>query len=289
MPNVHCLRVPTYAPLLAVGLAASILLCTSAISRGAPPNGGGPGGANSNNGGPNGGPNGAPPPPPATPIPPVDTSGVDQAKSDDAAAHAELIKAERALGEVTKKYQDSFNARSDVIEATGKVSSAKSAYDAAAAPVLATLTSSADYQTARATANEARQSLDNVKADASSTPDVRMNAAKEALAAKDALTKMQTAALASDSKVSAAKTELTTTTQALANLRQQYDDSLKQDSDYVSAKSAFDDAKAKATDADQKLAAAKSAYARAVAERNAALAEQRRQQAQQAQQAGERR
>jgi trimeric autotransporter adhesin len=278
MLNSHRFRISTCARLLDVGIAASIILFTVAISRAAPPNAGGSGGPNSNNSGPNG----APPPPPAILIPPADPSAVDQAKSQVAASHAELTKAERAVSEVTKKYQDSFNARPDVIEATAKVTNAKSVYDAAAAPVLATLTSSADYQTARATADEARQRLDNVKADASATPSVRIQAAKEALADKDALTKMRMAALASDSKVSAAKAELMTATQALANLRQQYDDSLKQDADYVSAKSAFDDAKATATEADQKLAAAKSAYARAVAERNTALAEQRRLDAQQA-------
>lgn len=221
-----------------------------------------------------------PPRPPTTrpsvQIPDVDSSAVDVAKAEDAAAHTELTKAQTALSEITKKFQDTFNARPDVVEATSKVASSKAAYDAAAAPVLAALTSSADYQTARATADEAKQNVETVKTDPSATPEMRMTAAKEALTAKDTLTKMRAAALASDSKASAARTDLTTQTQALTALHQQYDDSLKQDPDYASAKSAFDDAKAKATAADQKLADTKTAYARAVAARNAAIAEQRK-------------
>ncbi len=225
-------------------------------------------------------PGNQPPRPPTTrpsvQIPNLDPSAVEVAKAEDATAHTELTKAQTALSEITRKFQETFNARPDVVEATTKVASAKSAYDAAAAPVLAALTSSADYQTARATADEAKQNVETVKADASATPEMRMTAAKEALTAKDALTKMRATALTSNSKASAARTDLTTQTQALAALHQQYDDSLKQDPDYASARSAFDDAKAKATAADQKLADAKTAYARAVAARNAAIAEQRK-------------
>lgn len=221
-----------------------------------------------------------PPRPPTTrptvDIPQIDPSVVDIAKAEDATAHSELNKAQTAISEITKKFQDAFNSRSDMVEATEKVANAKSEYDAAAAPVLAALTSSADYQAARATADEAKKYVDAVKADASSTPEMRMNAAKEALAAKDALTRRRTVALASDSKASSAKTKYSNATQALAALHQQYDDSLKQDPDYVSAKSAFDDARAKVTAADQKLAEARTAYARAISARNAALAAQRK-------------
>ncbi len=221
-----------------------------------------------------------PPRPPTTrptvDVPQVDPSAVDAAKAEDQTAHSELTKAQTALSVITKKYQDAFNSRSDVVEATNKVASSKSAYDAAAAPVLTALTSSAEYQTARATADEAKTNVEQVKADSSSTPEMRVNAAKQALDAKDTLTKLRTAALTFDSKAASAKSDLTAATQAMAALHQQYDDSLKQDPDYVSARSAFDDAKAKATAADQKLAEAKSAYARAVAAHNAALAEQRK-------------
>ena len=210
----------------------------------------------------------------------VNATPLALAKADAATARAALAKAQSAFSLVAGKLQKEFEAHPDVVEATRTVTAAKTAYDAAANPVLASLKSRSDFSAALNTAYDAQEQVASLKGNAEATPQDRLTAAKAALAAKEIVTRMQTDALSSNAQVTNTKAAYASAIDALAKLRQQFADSLKQDAQWVSAKEALANAKAKSVAADQAVASAQKDLA---AQQADALAQQRQLAAQQAQ------
>jgi hypothetical protein len=68
-----------------------------------------------------------------------DMSALDQAKKDASAAKVEQQKAQAAVAQARAKLMKGFDSKPEVIEAKKKVEEARSAYDAAATPVLKSL------------------------------------------------------------------------------------------------------------------------------------------------------
>lgn len=212
-------------------------------------------------------------------IPPVDHKPLDDAIREVSAAHLRVTKAQMAMTAVTRKFQQESEARPDVIAATSAVTSAKSQYDAAAAPILAAVRSTAEYMCAADAVTKAAEEVDRLKQNRDATPTQRASAATSALAAREALTKLHTDALAASALATTAKATYVAVAAALNDLRQRYDETLKQDPQWIAAKKELDDARAAAADADQKVSSARKDLASQQAVHNAAIAEQRRQQA----------
>lgn len=209
-------------------------------------------------------------------IPNIDTTGLDAAKKDEAAAKAEEKKALNEVNQVHAKLTKGFETKPEVVEATQAASKAKAAYDAVATPIAKSVESSTGYKTQLAAVTLADKHVDEVKAKPDTTPQQRMDAAKAALEAHNALTQMKTEALTADPKVAAAKKDYEAASQALAKVRQDLDATVKDDPDLVAAKKALDDAKAKTKEADDKVAAATKDIADQKAKRQAALDQQKK-------------
>jgi hypothetical protein len=209
-------------------------------------------------------------------IPAIDSSGLNAAKKDAAAAKAEEKKAQNAYNQLRAKLEKGFDDKPESADATKKVTSTKAAYDAAAAPILKSLESSPDYKAALDKAKAADDATTALKANKDATPQQRLDAAKASLEARNAVTKLRTDALAKDAKVKAAKADYDAANAELTKLHKEFDDSIKDNPDLASAKQAWDDAKAKAKDADDKVADANKNVADQRAAREAALAEQKK-------------
>ena len=216
------------------------------------------------------------PPKQTVAIPTVDASGVAAAKKEVAAAKAEEKKALNALNQVRSKLMKGFDTKPEVAEAAKRVATTKAAYDAAAAPVVKSVESSASYKSGVATASKAEAQVAALRGNTEATPKQRMDAARQALDARNALTQTRADALASDAKVAAAKKDYDEATAALAKIRQELEASIQDDAELASAEQALEDAKAKTKEADEKVAAANKELAAQNAKRLAAIDEQRR-------------
>lgn len=194
---------------------------------------------------------------PSADMPEIDTQAVDVAQGTVTRTHEELARAQKALLTVTKKLSGDLVTHADFTQATAKVNSAKAAYTAAVGPVLAALKSRDDYQAAQATVDQAQQQVNSQQESPDTSGADRIAAGQQLINAKNAVSKIQNDAVAADSNAATAKGNWDAATAAIAALRRQFDDSVKQDPQYVSAKQAVDDARAKVTEADQALAAAK--------------------------------
>ncbi len=181
---------------------------------------------------------------------------------------AELTSAQRAMTSMVRKLQSNFESSSDFTQALTKVSTSKAAYTAASSPVLAAMKTRDDYQAAQTAVDQARSQQTNTD----TTDSERAAAARNLIEARNSLSKIQNGALADDSKAAAARGTLDAATAEVASLRRQFEESMKQDTQWTSAKQAVDDAKAKVAAADQALAAAKTDLAKQKEDRAAALA-----------------
>jgi colicin import membrane protein len=177
---------------------------------------------------------------------------------------------------VRARLSKSFDTKPEVVEATKRMSTAKARYDAAAAPVVKSVESSAAYKSDVAAAGKADQEVASLRGNTEATPRQRMDAAKQALEARNALSQSRNDALAADPKASAAKTEYDEATAALNKLKAELEDTVKDDDELASAKEALDDAKAKTQEAEGGLAEANKELAAQNAKRQAAMDEQRR-------------
>lgn len=209
-------------------------------------------------------------------IPTIDSSGLNAAKKEVAAARADEKKAQNAYNQLHAKLEKGLDDKPEFVEATKKVTLAKAAYDKAAAPILKSLESSADYQAALNKTKAADDAMTAMKANNDATPQQRLDAAKLSLDARNAVTKLKTDALGKDAKVNAAKADYEAANAEVTRLHKEFDESIKDNPDLAAAKQAWDDAKTKTTDADDKLVDANKNIADQRAAREAAFAEQKK-------------
>jgi hypothetical protein len=208
-------------------------------------------------------------------LPELDNASLSTARSEARAARTELTQAQSALTQLARAKQDEFDSRAEVVELIKSVSADKARYDQLAAPVLATLAGKPGYQAAQSLAAEARHKVETLRTQSSATAQERLTAAQAALAARDAVTKMESEALSADEQVSAARQEYAQAAASLAGLRAQFEVAMKADPDYLHARKSLEDARAKATEADAKLADVQRDYAERKAARAAAMAAMR--------------
>jgi hypothetical protein len=218
-------------------------------------------------------------------VPAVDTAALDQAKKDDAAAKADEKKALAAVSAAHGKLMKGFDGKPEVVEANKKIAAAKEAYAAASAPLLKALEATPEYKAKQQAVVTADQDVTTFRADPNATPQQRMDAAKKALEARNAVSQARTDAVAGNAEVSKAKSDLDGATAALNKLRTEFENSIASDPDLVAAKQALDEAKARTKDADGKLAAAQKDVQSQKQARETALAEQRKLDREAAQQA----
>jgi hypothetical protein len=275
------------AAVIAVGFIASSVLAVQGVPAGAGRYG--RGGNNNNKNNNNNNPNNRTPAAqqPAEPAK-IDTTALDQAKKDAAAAKAEQQKAQAAVAQARAKLMKDYDTKPEVIEAKKKVETARAAYDAAASPVLKSLSTRSDYKASQDALAKADDKVNTVRADAAATPEQRAAAAKDALDARNASTKVRNDALAADPKIAQAKTELDAATSELNKLKADFEQSISSDPDIATAQQALEDAKAKTKQADEAVATAKkeidqqrAAHAKEIADQRKAAAQARKQQHQQ--------
>ena len=202
-------------------------------------------------------------------VPTVDAKPVADAQKALAADKAELAKATDKLCLVAGKLKAVWEAKPEVAAAIHAADAARIAYDAASAPVLASLETRSDYKAAQAAKDaaekrvEAARTGDSTSSDSSSadssgstTPDSVATAATDALVARNALTQIRVDALAGDPKAAAAKQTLTAAADKLNAMRAEFDESIKKDPAWASARKEVDDAQAKVNTETAALAAA---------------------------------
>jgi hypothetical protein len=153
-------------------------------------------------------------------VPAVDTAALDQAKKDDAAAKADEKKALAAVSAAHGKLMKGFDGKPEVVEANKKIAAAKEAYAAASAPLLKALEATPEYKAKQQAVVTADQDVTTFRADPNATPQQRMDAAKKALEARNAVSQARTDAVAGNAEVSKAKSDLDGATAALNNCGQ---------------------------------------------------------------------
>jgi chromosome segregation ATPase len=261
------------------GLVLLLLVSGMALAQPSPPGGGGGGGfGGGQQGGPGGGPGNGPgggPPPFLQNLPEVNLSALSGARSEARAAHTEWTQAQSTLTQISRAKQDEFDSRPEVVELIRSVAADKAKYDQLAAPVLKALTTQPSYQSAQTVTSDARKNVETLRTQPSATAQARLTAAQNALAAKDALTRIETEALSADAPVAAARQEYAQVAASLAAMRAQFEVAMKQDGDYLQARRNLDDARARATEADAKLADVQKELAEQKAARAAAMAAMR--------------
>jgi hypothetical protein len=206
----------------------------------------------------------------------LDTTALDQAKKDAAAAKTEQQKAQAAVAQARGKLMKGFDTKPEVIEAKTKLGTARAAYDAAASPVLKSLSTRSDYKASQAAMVKADEKVSTLRADTTATPEQRATAAKEALDARNAATKARNDALAGDPKIAQAKTNLDAATADLSKIRSAFEQSISTDPDLAAAQQALDDAKAKTKQADEAVIAARKDIDQQRTARTREMAEQRK-------------
>jgi hypothetical protein len=219
----------------------------------------------------------APPPAKQTvTIPAVNMTGLTDAKKEAAATHANEKKALNAVNQIRGKLMKAADAKPEIVEATKAAAAAKTAYDAATAPVVGTLDQRADYKALQAAVVKADQEIATLKADKEATPETRVAAAAKAKESRNGVSEMRTEALAADPKITAAKQKYEEAAEVVTKLRSDFQKSISDDPDLVAALKSLDEAKTKSKEADQKVANANADIGKQKQARETAMAEQRK-------------
>jgi hypothetical protein len=265
-------------------MGAAALVAASAISIGtvaaAPPTlpPGGPG--NNTRGGQQ------PPMAPTAPIPPVDAAPLNQANTELTKAKTDLRKSQAVLSGAVLRFEKSIDAKPDVKVATQELTVAQSELQNATAKVMNILRSDAAYKVATEKAQTAKADVAQLRTNADAAPDQRYAAAQASLAANDAVSKIESAALSGDPQVVQARATVATKAEAVKKARAQYETALHDDPDWTAASKDVDEKKTKVADAEKALADAKKTYADAQAARQAAIVAQRKAESDRASQGG---
>jgi hypothetical protein len=184
---------------------------------------------------------------------PVDTGPVKQAQSDLAAARDDQKKAEQALAVVVRRLQTDFESSGLMKTALDDLKAAQTQYQAASKVVLDKLATNADYKKAMDAKNAADAKVVKLQTEGAAPDDVTA-ASKDSLEKSSAVTKLQTEAITADAPANEAKSKLTAAGQHAAELRKQFTESLKDNTEWAAAKKAVDDAKDKVKTSESALA-----------------------------------
>lgn len=127
-------------------------------------------------------------------------------------------------------------------EAVADVAAAEKAYQAALAPVMATLSQQADYQAALAAKLQAREDLEKARRVSSFDSPEIIVLGRQLLACSSSVTQLEVQAVNNSSELQAAKLSLASARVDLECLRQQIEKLIPEQPDYVAAHQAVQDA-----------------------------------------------
>ena len=205
-----------------------------------------------------------PMPPPATRPSEADMNTVADAQAavvaaqrELAVARAESVNAQATFKRVTRELRSELETGNQMARARGAVSMAKAEYDAATAPVLASLAQRADYREACAARARAEQVAADVRAHAGASTSERVAASQALLDAKSAVARLENCAFDSSRVVANARAEYVVAVEGMWNVRRQLDEKMDLDPRYLPAQQAVADAQDWVIAAERELAVAK--------------------------------
>jgi hypothetical protein len=203
--------------------------------------------------------------------PPVDRSASIKARKDVNAATAEVNKAINAQNGIVARLRLDFERTADWKSAQSNLKSAQSDYDAARRTALAALADQPAYRSAHAARQHAEVDREALRANSSAaTEDQRLRIAKSAFDAAQALSKLESDALAADPTAKSASAKVTTAKSAIADLLKTFEASCADNADWQAAQKVIDEKK-------EALAAAQKTLADAVAQEAQAERERQKQ------------
>jgi hypothetical protein len=198
--------------------------------------------------------------PPAT-RPSLSFTGIDdalaaltKARREEAAACAELAKAQAELLGVTLKLRTDLESGSEFLQAAKAMYVATAHYAQLSKTVVASLVQRADYRDAAAALERAQQASADISSRADVTTEQRVSVSQALLAAKVAVANIQNEAINADISALKAKQSYLQAAQQVRELRAQLLKSVQQDPSFIAAKQAVDVARAKADVADEQFA-----------------------------------
>jgi hypothetical protein len=157
-----------------------------------------------------------------------------------AAAQGEVDRAQALMQAASTRVRATWKANPELISAETDLAAKQSAYDAARNPVIAKLQQDPSYQQIKEAAAKAEQEVDAARGDrpatrpAAPSPDV-IDAAKEKLEVKSALSNLEDKAIAADPDASKAKADLEAARSRMQVLQAQFQAVLLNDPEYKSA------------------------------------------------------
>jgi hypothetical protein len=191
-----------------------------------------------------------PPTPPPAPAPepmqqPPTTQPSDSSAKQAAVTSAkqDLKTATAALNTVVQKATSDFQASDAYVSANKDLSAAKRAYDAASAPALERLHSSAEYLQATAQYKSAHDQIEALRSGGGDPPQDEVSAlAQQELTSGAKARSLEADALLTDDGVVQAKAKMAAAQAAIATLRDQFQKTMTTTAEYTTAKQAVDEA-----------------------------------------------
>jgi len=181
------------------------------------------------------------PAPMPTPTTQPSDSGAKQAAVTS--AKQDLKTATAALNAVVQKATGEFQGSDAYVTANKDLTAAKRAYDAASAPALERLHSSAEYIQATAQYKSAHDQIEALRSGGGDPPQDQVSAlAQQELASGAKARSLEADALLTDDGVVQAKAKMATAQAAIATLRDQFQKTMTTTAEYTSAKQAVDEA-----------------------------------------------
>jgi hypothetical protein len=160
--------------------------------------------------------------------------------------------ASAAMAAAAKKARAEYETGADWKTANDNWASARDACNSATANVTIALKTRPDYIAALAARTKAEDDLDALRNSGTATDDQISAAADNAMAARTAVTQIETSAKTNDPTVLDAKAKLAVATAAMADQRNKEELAVEADPDWQAAKKQFDDAKASLASAASK-------------------------------------
>jgi hypothetical protein len=205
--------------------------------------------------------------------PPVDRSASIKARKDVNAATAEVNKATNAQNAIVAKLRIEFERTPDWKAAQSTLKSAQSEYDGAKRAALTALADQPGYRSARAAREKAESDRDALRANPSAaTEDQRVRIAKAAFDSAQALSKLESDALAADPAAKAAVAKVTQSKSAAADLLKTFEASCSENADWQAAQKVIDEKKEALATAQKSLADALAQEAQAERDRQKQIA-----------------
>jgi hypothetical protein len=169
----------------------------------------------------------------------------------------QVEKARQKLEAVATSLQSAFEQSSQWTSATAALTQAESAYAAASARVVSNLQKNSDYIAAVEAKKTASDSLDSARNAANPSPETVSSLASAVLDSSTKVSKIESGAMEADAGVTTSRASVASASAHLAQLKSDFQSTLKDNSDWQQAKKDYDAVQAKLAADYAKLAAGK--------------------------------